>query len=393
MLVQTVTAQQETQMTLPSSPAFSILNFEPSTVMRPTSNKDLGADILNSFDENGKLLLNLGLEFSPYWLKSRPTLTRAQYLNPTTGQCFLQSLNVSAATVKDSVTEKNKFGVGVRFKLANGRPTSDYIEMEKRLTTQLNINNVILAAIANVGTTIQSREDAITFISTTLAGLKCNAAIIEAIKNAAEEKAASFDDTPGSIRSFLKDVSTSFIDSNGGLIKKVAELSKKRVGFIFEIAGASGFITSEKKSFDRAGIWVNASNYFTGNDAWTITARYLFANKDSGINNFDVAGSYLKELNKINIAVEGAMRWYRANMPDLNSNNQPITRTEKDFTYRFSVQGSYKIAADISFNISVGKDFNSPFVNSTGFFSIFGLNYSLFKAPKVDLSKTPAPAN
>jgi hypothetical protein len=393
VLAQAASAQQETQMSLPSSPAFSILNFEPSTVMKPTSNKDLGADILNSFDENGKLLLNLGLEVSPYWLKSRPTLTRAQYLNPTVSQCFWQSLNLSAATVKDSVTEKNKFGVGLRFKLVNGKPTNDYLEIEKQLNTQLNISNVILGGIANVGETIQTREAAIEFITSTLTELKYSKDVIEGVKNAAEEKATAFDDSKEGIRSFLMDLNSSIIDSNGGLIKKVAELSKKRVGLIIEFAGASGFITSEKKSFDRAGIWINASNYFTPNDAWTLTARYLFANKDSGINNFDMGLSYLKELNKINIAVEGAMRWYRANIPDLNSNNQPITRTEKDFTYRFSVQGSYKIATDISFNISVGKDFNSPFVNSTGFFSIFGINYSLFKSPKVDLSKTPVPVN
>lgn len=389
---QAAKAQQATQMTLPSSPAFSILNYEPSTVMKPTSNKDLGADILNSFDENGKLLLNLGLEVSPYWLKSRPRLTRAQYLNPTVGQCFWQSLNVSAATVKDSVTDRNKFGVGVRFKLVNGRPTNEYLEIEKKLNAQLNITNVILAGIANADS-LRSRAAAIAFVVSKLIELKYSDEIIENIRTVAEEKATAFDDSQNGIRSFLMDLTTSIVDNNGSLVKKVAELSKKRMGFILEFAGASGFITSEKKSFDRAGIWINASNYFTANDAWTITGRYLFANKDSGINNFDLGLSYLKELNRINIAVECAMRWYSASIPDFNSNNQPITRTEKDFTYRFSFQGSYRIATDISFNISVGKDFNSPFVNRTGFFSIFGLNYSLFKSPKVDLSKTPAASN
>ncbi len=69
-------AQDETKLTIPSTPAFSILNYEPTSVMKPTSNKDLAADVLNSFDKDGKLLMNLGLEVSPYWLKSRPLPVR-----------------------------------------------------------------------------------------------------------------------------------------------------------------------------------------------------------------------------------------------------------------------------------------------------------------------------
>jgi hypothetical protein len=389
-LVLQVNAQQSTDMVLPSSPAFSILNYEPSVVMKPTSNKDLGADILNSFDEQGKLLMNIGLDVSPYWLKSRPTLTREQYLNPGVGQCFIQSLNISAATVKDSITNQNKLGAGIRFKLVNGRPLPEYLKAEKELNTQLNISNIIGGAIAQVGTAIQTRLAAINFIVSNLTALNYSTNLIEQLQQAATARAENFDDSPGGIRNFLTDLNSTVIDSNGALVEKVAHLNKKRTGLIIEIAAATGFNSSSKKSFERGGIWLNASNYFTPSDAWTITARYLFANKDSGINNFDIGFSYIKELNKINIAVEGAFRWYNASIPDINSNNQPITRTEKDFTYRLSAQGSYRIFADVSFNISVGKDFNAPFISSNGFFSVFGFNYSLFRKPAVNLAPVPA---
>ena len=65
----------------PNTPAFSILDYEPTSVMRPSSYKELSADILNSFDENGNLMMNLGLEVTPYWLKSNPELTRESYRN------------------------------------------------------------------------------------------------------------------------------------------------------------------------------------------------------------------------------------------------------------------------------------------------------------------------
>ena len=38
----------QNSVTLPSTPAFSILNFEPASVMRPGNPRDLASDILNS---------------------------------------------------------------------------------------------------------------------------------------------------------------------------------------------------------------------------------------------------------------------------------------------------------------------------------------------------------
>src|SRR5688500_12952053 len=86
-------------ISVPSTPAFSILNYEPSSIMRPSNPKDLSADILNSLSRDGKLLMNLGMEVAPYWLKSRSQLTREAYDSATGKQLFFQSLSLSAATV------------------------------------------------------------------------------------------------------------------------------------------------------------------------------------------------------------------------------------------------------------------------------------------------------
>src|SRR5438105_1043996 len=90
------------KLNLPSSPAFSILNFEPAAVLKPTTARSLAADVANSFDKNGKLIVNLGLEASPYWMQSRPLLTREQYLHASLLQLVKQSLSLSAASAKDS---------------------------------------------------------------------------------------------------------------------------------------------------------------------------------------------------------------------------------------------------------------------------------------------------
>lgn len=89
--LQSVDGQNASKLTVPSSPSFSILNYEPSAVMRPANARELAADILNSFDKEGKLILNPGLEVTPYWLKSHPTLDRNTYLHPNTGQAFYKA--------------------------------------------------------------------------------------------------------------------------------------------------------------------------------------------------------------------------------------------------------------------------------------------------------------
>lgn len=383
-----LTAQEEIKMTLPSNPAFNILGFEPSAVMKPTSNKDLGSDLLSSFDKDGKLLMNIGMEVAPYWLKSRSVLSRKQYFDPSVTQCFFQSLNISAATVKDSVNGDNKLGAGLRFKLINGRPTDEYNEIEKKLNVQLTLSAVIGACISNVGSEIHSRDSAVEFLISSMAELGYSKEVISSFKENCQEMITEFDDTNEGIKTFLKTINEKVIGSNGALIKQVAELSKKRVGFILEIAVASSFITTKKyEPMDRAGVWINASNYFSPSNSWTITGRYMLASWDSAITNTDIGLSYLKEMSGFNISIEAMFRWYSADVIDIDANNQIFTTVEKGNTYRISAQGSYRVAENISVNISLGKDFDSPFTTTTSYFSVFGINYSLFKPQKVDLAK------
>lgn len=370
---------------IPSSPAFSILNFEPTAVMRPTSNKDLASDILNSFDEDGKLMVNLGLEVSPYWLKSRPTLTREKYLNPDIGHTFLQSLSLSGASVKDSASGNNKFGVGFRFKILNGRPVDDLSKAEAELKEEETIIAMIAAARTFVGNTIKTKEEAINFLITNLSGENFNPEAIDRLNTDANNISNDYDDTPAGVTLFLNKLITNRVDANNEPLKKVVQLTYQRKGLILELAGASGFNASDKNNLERTGIWINASNYISPTDVFTLTARTMFQNHDSSVTNFDIGIGYLKQTDKYNISIESMLRWYQASIPDFNSNNQPINRSEKDFTYRLAVQGSYIIKSDISINISFGKDFGSPFYSGTSYFSIFGLNYSLFNKERIRL--------
>ena len=376
-MFQNTHAQDGGKLNVPVSPAFSILGFEPSAVMRPTSAKSLATDVLTSFDKNGKLLMNLGLEVAPYWLKSNPRLTRKTYLNPNLGQAFMQSLSISAGTAKDSASGANKLGAGFRFKLSNGKPVAALETAELELSKK----DEILLIINNVRSNVEegdTKKSVIDEIAAKLKDeLKLDEAVINSIKIRANELAAKFGKAPDDVNKFLQALITDRDDADVELKKKISELVYDRRGFIVEFAGATGY-SSDVKKFERFGFWGNASYFISANDFFTLTARYMHKSNDTSINNVDVGLGFLKKGASYNISIEGMLRWYRAELPAFNTNNQPITRLEKSFTYRLAVQGSYILTKDISVNISIGKDFDSPFISSKGVFSILGLNYSLF---------------
>lgn len=384
-LFQSIHAQDGGKLNVPVSPAFSILGFEPSAVMRPTSAKSLATDVLSSFDKNGKLLMNLGLEVAPYWLKSHPKLTRKMYLNPTAGQAFLHSLSISAGTAKDSASGANKLGAGFRFRLSNGKPVAALevagTELSMKDSITLVINNV--RSVIDAGDTKKSLGDDIA--AKLKAELHLNDAVIKSITNRANDLAANFGNTTDELDKFLKAVISDRDGADNDLKKKISDLVYDRRGFILEFAGATGY-NSEEKKFERFGFWGNASYFVSPDDFFTVTARYMHKSNDTSINNVDVGLGFLTKGTAYNISIEAMLRWYQAKLPAFNSTNQPITRLEKSFTYRLAVQGSYTLTKDISVNISIGKDFDSPFISSNGVFSILGINFSLFskEPPKLN---------
>lgn len=374
LLVVTTVFGQELQV--PNTPAFSILGYEPTSVMRPSSVKKLSNDILNSFDKDGNVLMNLGMEVSPYWLKSRPDLSREKYLNPTPFQAFLQTLSISAATVKDTVSKQNNLGFGFRLQVVKGKLTEDFHTQEAALKNY----ETAIAAIGftrSLAVTFTTLDEAIQNIEDNLKGAALPNATIVILKQKAMVLAKKYDNN--TIKEFCEALIESLEPDTNALAEKVILLANKRVGFSLEFAGASKFIsTKASQDFQKAGFWVNANNYFTEQDAWTITGRILTTVNDTLTVNSDLGFGYIKQGNDYNVSIEGMLRWYRSEIPDVNTANEAITRLEKKFTYRLAAQISYTIMNHVSANFSLGKDFEDAKLKGSSFFSIFGLNYSIF---------------
>lgn len=366
---------------VPQTPAFSILEYEPSAVMRPTSVKKLSSDILNSFDANGKLIMNLGIEVSPYWLKSRPELTREVFLNPKPMQNLFQTFSISAATVRDTVTGKNNLGLGFRTQIVRGKLSPEFEQYDLQLKKTEEAIGVIGGARSFIGITLKSRDAIIAFLDGELNKSNTENETKTAILSKANALKSKFTDEPDSLKSYCEAIVNELENKTNELAKKVIDLETKRFGFSLEVAGASKFIETANgdQSFNKLGLWVNANNFFTTTDAWTLTARYLTTNQDNNsTNNTDLGFGYLKLGDQFNVSLEGMLRWYRQEIPDVNQSGQNIVRLEKEFTYRIAGQVSYQLYEGVSANFSFGKNFDQPRINTKTFFSIFGLRYSLF---------------
>jgi hypothetical protein len=378
---QDVTGEQK--ITIPSTPAFSILSFEPAAVMKPTSNKDFAADVLSAFDKDGKLLMNLGLEVSPYWLKSRPALTQQEYLDPDPGQAFLQSLSLSAATVKDSASGDNKLGAGFRFKLINGRPVDSLAIAQQKLTAYNQLQSLITTAKSLAGKQIKTRQKAIGWVTENAQQQTVDASLVQQFTTEADAIIANYSDGAGSIREFLDTVKTRLMNRNTTLKAEVSRLLYQRKGFVLEFAGASGFNTSHGHAWEKLGIWSTASYFVSRTDLFSATVRFMSRNSDTLLYNFDIGFAYLKEGSRYNLSAEGVLRWHWSEMPFMLGPER-LYRKESGFTYRLAAQASYKLVNDISVNFSLGKDFGNERLESSGFFSILGFNYSLFAKRSIE---------
>lgn len=364
---------------VPNTPAFSILDYEPSSVMRPSSIKKLSNDILNSFDADGKLIMNLGLEVSPYWLKSRDTLSREQYLNPKGFQTFIQTLSISAATVKDSLTKKNNLGLGFRVQLVKGQLSKEFFKQERLLNNYETAVAGIAVTRAMIGISVNTIDEALDDIKTNLDDTKLEEKEKEEIKQLAEELSKKYKTKPSEVKEYCEEL-INYIDQQTTILaKKVIKLEQQRTGFSLEIAAATKFGEVEtRQELQKFGFWLNANNYFSSKDAWTITTRIFRTDNGIKTTNSDIGFGYIKLGDNFNVALEGMLRWYSTDFADVNFNNEPITRVERDFTYRLATQLSYSLYDNISFNLSLGKDFESAIIKKSGFFSLFGLNYSIF---------------
>jgi hypothetical protein len=73
------TAFTNVDMSVPASPAFTVLGVTPETVIRPTSPRAFATSLLNGVDPNGNFQSGLAMDFAPYLLIAGDDLTLLKY--------------------------------------------------------------------------------------------------------------------------------------------------------------------------------------------------------------------------------------------------------------------------------------------------------------------------
>jgi len=93
------TAFTSVDMSVPASPAFTVLGVTPETVIRPTSPRAFATSLLNGIDQNGNFQSGLAMDFVPYLLIAGDDLSLNKYRDSRIVQ-LLSRTQFSFATAK-----------------------------------------------------------------------------------------------------------------------------------------------------------------------------------------------------------------------------------------------------------------------------------------------------
>jgi hypothetical protein len=125
---QSLSAQTEIappDLSVPESPAFTLLGVTPQNVTRPATPKAFQTALLNSVDSDGKLQSGVSIDTSPYLLYAGNMLTIDQYRRDAAAQ-ILARTNLSLASTKEASGSAEHLAAGLHITLFDaGDPRKD----------------------------------------------------------------------------------------------------------------------------------------------------------------------------------------------------------------------------------------------------------------------------
>ena len=401
------------ELTVPSSPAFTLLGLNPTEISRPTLAKPFVMSLANGL--NGKnIVSDVSIESTPYWWKSRRGLTYKQYFgieddnkSKNLFNQIIQTVSVSFATSDaspdiDSINSRY-ISSGLRFYVLRGKPSNKFIKsyystlqhdiLLKResiahikfkvkrevITTQKQLNEDIPISVEEILSTNDVLKNVDGPDNEVLKKMVV-AYISELVKNLGKH---DFDKTE--IVNFLENergklsdkVNETLVDMNG----------MSRVGWLLEFAGASSLLAPN-----------NQIDYTIGHEwaSWgTLTYRLDSKEGSKHVNDFNLmirlggnfqnTSSYNRDLglswvtigDNHSLTLEGIFRSYRT-YKDITATDGNIYKvTETDNTWRLALSYQYKISEAINLSVSAGKDFANSNISSGGVFSLLNFNLIL----------------
>lgn len=121
-------------MSVPESPAFTVLGVSPQNVVHPSSTRELATSLVNGIGKNGEVQTGLAIDTAPYLLVAGSELTLADYRNSYMTR-LLANTQLSFGTAKaagGSDASATRYGIGVQMKLydrGDARTNNDYFDL------------------------------------------------------------------------------------------------------------------------------------------------------------------------------------------------------------------------------------------------------------------------
>jgi len=133
------TAFAAVDLSVPESPAFTVLGVTPETVIRPTSPRAFATSLLNGVDTNGNFQSGLAMDFVPYLLVAGDELTLRKYQSSPIVRLLSRSQFSFATTKGASEDDKSmRLALGLHVTLFDrGDPRMDETLMDCLSTFRL----------------------------------------------------------------------------------------------------------------------------------------------------------------------------------------------------------------------------------------------------------------
>jgi len=421
LLTSTAFAQKKlTDISLPASPAASVLGVQPSASLTPKSYKALEAAVYSNFtnEEDGLNIPNdFGLEFMPYWFKDHG-MTIDEYVEPEFLDQIIRNSSFSIASTQNFILEDDIATKSVSW----GYRTSFLFKekgYKKAILKQINdlvYVSAVTSAIQGYLNGYHSANPAIVTQQAYLTNLKpdlkgflianTNIALstpeYDLLFSEVSVEALLVSITPANPQSFFDEVVNIInkkLADKGFFITKFDDFKKKllkRKGFGVDIAYAM-LLNFPSNDFEfsivpRQSAWLAPSYTFNSKDntatfKGTGVLRYEWYNKSyynkyfptSEIfkNNIDYGLAVSMDYNKFSLQFEGTGRSSSTEKDaGIDAEGNMLYTKESDSDFQYIATLSYRLTDQIAFSYQFGSSFKPVFTPGAGtLISLLSLNF------------------
>lgn len=418
LILGTLQAQKKLDaLTIPTSPAASILGMQPSSILQPKSYRALEAALFSNFNDNkGNSIIpnDFGLEFMPYWANDHG-ISLDEYLYPKASlNQILRNSSFSLASTQNFMlqdsTNTKSLGFGYRTSFYFGSNTDK--EIIKNYIKNLNQNQLIGSKIfAEIqGTTFTTKEELLAAIKDKLTQRIYEVLGKESMEEAEEITKNIYDATDA--LSYNENDQDSFLLAFSEIIEKEMKSSYEKLkSYLLERQGLNidlayalslNFPTNDfnYSKVPRQSFWITPSYKFSDKISFLKAIgvlRYEWYNKkyfenyfpETKVykNNFDYGLAIVGQFSKFSLEFEATGRQSNSLLAagsDASGNTLYTKENDSDFQYIGTF--SYRVTEQIAITYQIGSSFKPVFSTSGTLISLLSLNFGFGGPDKSDLT-------